>query len=182
MNEDVDGRIVIFSEQTELELANAKLKYHLVLSGYSWSKPISMPRPISQIVIGLRDGIGEAVAYNQFSEPFSMLSEINSTAGLLEIFMSTYHALENYMIRSQIAATFSNGDDVNIQRVRDFKRLGGKIDQSEAKFLFDLFDRCKDMALVGETWVENVTQAVEEYKGKFEENAVELGAFLKNFP
>lgn len=135
---------VLISSIENINQAQAQLQYHLVLHGDSWSTPVELPVETLARIHELRAFIGRPEHYIQFREPFSMLSGVNASTGILEVFMSTYHALENYMIRSKVAGTFTQSANLSLNRVRDFKRLGSRIDQSESKFLSDLFEECWD--------------------------------------
>jgi hypothetical protein len=79
---------------------------------------------------------------------------VNASTGILEVFMSAYHALENYMIRSQVAGTFTANANLTLNRVRDFKRLGTRIDQSESKFLNDLFEKSWDQQIGNQSLID----------------------------
>lgn len=152
--DDITDGSALISLIENPDLAKAQLKYHLVLSGHSWSKPIALPSTATAFLSDLRSSIGNPEDFQQFTEPFSMLSEVNASDGILQLFLSTYHALENYMVRSKVADTFTQQGGRPFQRVRDFKRLGTKIDLNESKFLSDLFGACSDNQIGGETWVE----------------------------
>ena len=151
---DLSEGCVLISSFENTNQAQAQLQYHLVLHGDSWSTPVELPVETMARIRELRAFIGSPEHYIQFCEPFSMLSGVNASIGILEVFMSAYHALENYMIRSKVADTFTQNASLSLSRVRDFKRLGTNIDQSESKFLSELFEGCWNHRIANQSFID----------------------------
>jgi len=128
----------------------------------------------------LRAFIGGPEHYIQFREPFSMLSGVNASTGILEVFMSAYHALENYMIRSQVAGTFTDHANLTLNRVRDFKRLGTRIDQSESKFLNDLFERSWDQKIGNQSLIEKAIECKDAFQTQHQGTSGVFDSFFKS--
>ena len=142
---DVDGCLALISSEASIEKALSYLKYHLVMGGNKLTLP--MPLPASNAMLDIQKQLAVAIDYTQFVEPFAMLSEVNSCEHILDTFLSTYHVLENYMIRSEVSAVLSNSTGQNFQRVRDFKRLGHQTDASEISHLTNLFRKCWEIRI-----------------------------------
>jgi hypothetical protein len=106
MAEVAEG-VAVVSSGANTEKALSYLKYHLVMSGHKLTLPVPLtdPRAMSDV----QRTLTVATDYTEFTEPFGMLGEINSSENILDTFLSTYHVLENYMIRSEVAAVLSNG-------------------------------------------------------------------------
>lgn len=184
MAEVAEG-VAVVSSGENTEKALSYLKYHLVMSGHKLTLPVPLtdPRAISDV----QRALTVATDYTEFTEPFGMLSEINSSENILDTFLSTYHVLENYMIRSEVSAVLSNSTDRSFQRVRDFKRLGQQTDASEVAHLTKLFKQCWEVQIGGEqlqqTLAQTFTAAKDEGNwadGDFDDFLVQLGLLNGN--
>jgi len=171
---------VLISKIENINQAQAHLQYHLVLSGDSWSTPVQLPIETMANINDLRDFIGSPEHYAQFREPFSMLSGVNASTGILEGFMAAYHALENYMIRSQVADTFTQSATLSLSRVRDFKRLGTRIDQSESKFLSELFERCWDQQIGSKSLIEMAIESRDAFRERHQDTPAKFDSFFRS--
>lgn len=143
--DQVDGCIAVISSIENDVSAVSYLKYHLVMSGNILTLPV--PLPSMNHMADIQPKFDAATDYTQFIEPFGMLSEVNSCGSMLDTFLSTYHVLENYMIRSEVSEVLSNTTGRQFQRVRDFKRLGQQTDASEIAHLAKLFRGCWDLMI-----------------------------------
>ncbi|PRY75302.1 hypothetical protein CLV80_113112 [Yoonia maritima] len=170
---------VLISSIEDVNQAQAQLQYHLVLYGRSWSTPVELPSETKVRIPQLRACLGSPEHYVQFREPFSMLSSVNASTGILEVFMSTYHALENFMIRSQVASTFTENASLSLNRVRDFKRLGARIDQSESRFLKDLFVGCWGHQVGDQSLIEMALECRQAFRDEHHDGSEELDRFFK---
>lgn len=141
----VESCVAVVSSGQTTEKAVAYLKYHLVMSGKKLTLPVLFP--VSNLMADIQPELKASTDYTQFSEPFSMLSEVNSCDSILDTFLSSYHVLENYMIRSEVASVLSKTTGRSFQRVRDFKRLGQQTDASEVSHLTKLFKQCWDTTI-----------------------------------
>lgn len=153
----VEGGVAIVTAEENTEAATSYLKYHLVLSGNKLTSPVLLT-PANH-VSDLQTVLNMGANYTQFSEPFAMLSEVNSCKSILDTFLSTYHVLENYMIRSEVSSVLTNTTNRRFQRVRDFKRLGQQTDASEIFHLTKLFNRCWE-TMIGS---KSLATSLEEY-------------------
>ena len=181
----VEGCVAIVTSEDDTETAISYLKYHLVLSGNKLTSPVPLT-PTSH-VSDLQTVLQVRTNYTQFSEPFAMLSEVNSHKSILHTFLSTYHVLENYMIRSEVSSVLANTTNRRFQRVRDFKRLGQQTDASEVSHLTKLFRRCWETVIGSKT----LSASLEEYynatindpvwnESEFDEFLVELSILNGN--
>jgi hypothetical protein len=184
MAEVAEG-VAVVSSGANTEKALSYLKYHLVMSGHKLTLPVPLtdPRAMSDV----QRTLTVATDYTEFTEPFGMLGEINSSENILDTFLSTYHVLENYMIRSEVAAVLSNSIDRSFQRVRDFKRLGQQTDASEVAHLTKLFKQCWEVQIGGEELQETLAQTFTAAKGEgnwvdgdFDDFLVQLGLLNGN--
>ncbi|MUG79011.1 hypothetical protein GM608_02055 [Bombella sp. ESL0380] len=132
------------------------VKYHMLLKGYYLNKlapSITNKHPnIEKILDSSKD-------YAQFHELFEIMSEINSRKTLLDKFMSCYHALENYMLRTKIVAIISNNDG-HLFGVRQFKHLGLQVEEKELDHLKKLFRTSSDRIVSGEN--QNLRDSIEK--------------------
>lgn len=143
--DEIENCVAVISAETDSEKSIAHLKYHLVLSGNRLTLPV--PLPEDNFISNIQSELTQSPNYIQFDEPFTMLSEINSCKSVLDTYLSTYHVLENYMIRSKVASVLSNTAGRSFQRVRDFKRLGQQTGDSEISHLSRLIEQCWDIEI-----------------------------------
>jgi len=160
--DNIEGVAVLVSSSRILQNAIAQVKYHFVLDGLNWSKPVELPASVKTPLREIRKSVGNPKSFKQFTEPFSMLSEVNACQGILETFLSTYHVLENYMIRKVVAKSTRTGAGREFQRVRDFKRLGKETDQAEASHLEGLFKACWNIEIDGANLSETLSSCFTE--------------------
>ena len=177
---EVDECVAVVTSEDNTEMAISYLKYHLVLSGNKLTLPV--PLPATNCILDVQSALNITTNYTQFSEPFAMLSEVNSCDSILDTFLSTYHILENYMIRSEISLALANTTTRSFQRVRDFKRLGQQTDASEITHLSRLFKRCWATTIGTKTLSESLEEFFDETKADpgwneedFDEFLVQLG-------
>lgn len=136
----------VLSVSDDEKVAAAYLKYQLVLNNKLLVAPVMISS--SSSLTDISSSVACEAGLLQFLEPFSMLGEVNSRKHVMDAFLSTYHVLENYMIRKVVAEIF-NTNGSQLARIRDFKRIGTAIDKSEKKFLVDLFERCAPQQIAG---------------------------------
>jgi hypothetical protein len=127
-------------------------KYHLLLSGYLLTNPVFAP-PTSALQ-GIADTLETTVKYDQFSEPFEILGEINSRTTVLDKFLSCYHVLENYMIRAQIVKVVGRSDATTLFGIRNFKMMELAVQQKEMLHLSTLITESWDKQIGGLTFRE----------------------------
>lgn len=178
--EELSDGCALISSIENADQAQAQLQYHLVLHGNSWSTPVELPNGVMACLHDLRAFIGDPEHFIQFREPFSMLSGVNASTGILEVFMSAYHALENYMIRSQVAGTFTANANLTLNRVRDFKRLGTRIDQSESKFLNDLFEKSWDQQIGNQSLIDKAIGYKDAFQAQHQGTPGVFDSFFKS--
>jgi hypothetical protein len=184
MAEVADG-VAVISSVENTEQALSYLKYHLVMSGHKLTLP--MPLTDQRAMSDVQQALTVATDYTEFTEPFGMLGEINSSENILDTFLSTYHVLENYMIRSEVSSVLSNSTGRSFQRVRDFKRLGQQTDASEVAHLTKLFKQCWEIQIGGRELQETLAQTFNAAKGDgswvdgdFDDFLVQLGLLNGN--
>jgi hypothetical protein len=176
----VNNCVAVISSEQNPEKAISYLKYHLVMSGNTLTLPV--PLIASNNMPDIQQLLTIATDYTQFAEPLAMLGEINSCDNILDTYLSTYHVLENYMIRSEVSAVLSNSEGRRFQRVRDFKRLGQQTDASEVTHLTKLFKKCWEIQIGNSTLQTILEESFEDIKaetdwndGMFDEFLVQLG-------
>lgn len=176
----VNGCVAVVTSEADNEKAVSYLTYHLVMNGNQLTLPV--PLTASRAMQDIQQSLVVTADYSQFVEPFSMLGEVNSCENILDTFLSTYHVLENYMIRSEVSAVLSNSTGRSFQRVRDFKRLGQQTDASEVSHLIRLFNKCWEIQIGGHELRETLIQSFDDVKGdaqwdddKFDEFLAKLG-------
>ena len=182
---DVENCFAVISSEEITERALSYLKYHLVMSGNKLTLPV--PLTALNALSDIQKGLAVAANYTQFVEPFAMLSEVNSCDNILDTFLSTYHVLENYMIRSEVSAVLSVSTGRSFQRVRDFKRLGQQTDASEIAHLTKLFKQCWEIQIGGHELQATLAQSFTDVKNDglwadddFDEFMVQLGLLNGN--
>jgi hypothetical protein len=173
---EVEEGVAVVSSEANTEKALSYLKYHLVMSGHKLTLPVSLtdPRAMSDV----QQALTVATDYTEFTEPFGMLGEINSSENILDTFLSTYHVLENYMIRSEVSAVLSNSTGRSFQRVRDFKRLGQQTDASEVAHLAKLFKKCWTIQIGGQELQATLVQSFVDAKADGNWNEIDFDEFL----
>lgn len=142
------------------------VKYHMLLKGYYLNKlapSITNKHPnIEKILDSSKD-------YAQFHELFEIMSEINSRKTVLDKFMSCYHALENYMLRTKIVAIISNNDG-HLFGVRQFKHLGSQMEEKERNDLKELFRISSNRIVSGENQNKNLENSIKKVWDSFWES------------
>jgi hypothetical protein len=181
----VNNCVAVISSAQNTEKAISYLKYHLVMSGNTLTLPVPLDASnemsdIQQILVAAKD-------YTQFVEPLAMLGEVNSCDNILDTFLTTYHVLENYMIRSEVSSVLSNSAGPRFQRVRDFKRLGQQTAASEITHLTNLFKKCWQVQIGDSNLQTTLEQSFSAIKletewddGEFDEFLVQLGVLKRN--
>lgn len=111
-------------------------KYHLLLNGYRLTNAIMAPS--SNALVGIAETLTTATEYSQFAEPFEILGEINGRTTVLDRILSSYHVLENYMIRAQIAKV-ANDNLGTFFGIRHFKQMELAVEKKEMEHLAQLF-------------------------------------------
>lgn len=117
------------------------ITYHMVLSGY-FSTP-TVPTPFSGLSM-LQNHISlHSKKFKQYNQVFEHLGEINRKSGLLDAMLSTWHVIEDFMVRRQIVKTqIANSTEFSIM---DFRRLFRNVENKEKdsleKFMNPLWDR-----------------------------------------
>lgn len=172
------GKRWIISCCLEPEKREYLLKFHILLQGNVLTRPISSPAYGG--IMGISETIARAVGYEQFKEPFEMLSEINSRKTVIDSYLSAYHTLENYMVRAKIVEVEKSHTGSTFFGIRNFKRMSIALGDGEAQQLQHLFEVCWDLTIGGMTLeafashqVNHLTNAV----GGFQSN--KLQSFLK---
>jgi hypothetical protein len=148
------GKRWIISCCDQVEGREALLVYHALLNGHLLTKPVYSPpyEGISGISVTLqRNG-----SYEQFKEPFEMLSEFNGRKTIIDSFLSAYHTLENYMVRARIVGVERAHNGATFFSIRHFKRMHAAIDDNEGQQLRLLFKDCWDLQIGGMTFAEFV--------------------------
>jgi hypothetical protein len=117
-------------------------RYHLLLAGYVLTNPVLAPR--SSALVGIAETLRGAEDYIQFKEPFEMLGEVNGRLTVLDSFLSSYHVLENYMIRAQIVKVESSTSAQSLFGIRNFKQMELTVQKREQEHLTQLFKQSWD--------------------------------------
>lgn len=154
----VGGRRWIVSCSAEPEKREYLLKFHILLRGNVLTRPIYSPAYSG--ITGIGETLTCSVGYEQFKEPFEMLSEINSRKTVIDSYLSAYHTLENYMVRARIVEVESNHNGSTFFSIRHFKRMGIALGDGESQQLQYLFEDCWDLTIGGTTFSSFVTDQV----------------------
>lgn len=173
----VDSCVAVISSEQDPEKAVSYLKYHLVMRGNTLTLPV--PLNDSTDMQDIQQRITTGTDFTQFAEPLAMLGEINSRSGLLDTFLSTYHVLENYMIRSKVSAVLSTSQGRRFQRVRDFKRLGQQTDANEMNHLTSLFDSSWEIQLGNSSLQQTLQESFDNIKADSDWDESMFNEFLE---
>ncbi len=154
-----DGKLAagpyIISTSGDEEKRQVYLKYQLLLHGAVLTRPFASPQYNS--VAGIPASLAIITDFRQFKEPFDILSEVNSRSTVLDTYLSSYHVLENYMIRTQIVAV-ERRTAGTLFGVRQFKSLGNAVSSAEIKHLTHLFT-CSWNKTIGGQRLDHFTDA-----------------------
>lgn len=125
----------------------ALLKYQALLAGCLLTKPVFSPAYDG--VNGISETLLRVGSYEQFGEPFEMLSEFNGRKMILDSYLSAYHTLENYMVRARIAEVERKHNGSTFFSIRQFKRMHAATDERESAQLKQLFKDCWSLSIGG---------------------------------
>ncbi|NKQ83453.1 hypothetical protein [Rhizobium ruizarguesonis] len=145
---DMIGRRWIISSMNNEVRRQSYVKYHLLLNGYRLTNAIMAPN--SNALAGIAETLTTANEYSQFAEPFEILGEINGRTTVLDTILSSYHVLENYMIRAQIAKV-ANDNLGAFFGIRHFKQMELAVEKKEMEHLTQLFRVSWDIDIGGQT-------------------------------
>jgi hypothetical protein len=145
---DMTGRRWIISSMNNEVRRQSYVKYHLLLNGYRLTNAIMAPN--SNALAGIAETLTTANEYSQFAEPFEILGEINGRTTVLDTILSSYHVLENYMIRAQIAKV-ANDNLGAFFGIRHFKQMELAVEKKEMEHLTQLFRVSWDIDIGGQT-------------------------------
>lgn len=146
--DDMTGRRWIISSINNEVHRRSYAKYHLLLNGYRLTNAIMAPN--SNALVGIAETLTTANEYSQFAEPFEILGEINGRTTVLDRILSSYHVLENYMIRAQIAKV-ANDNLGAFFGIRHFKQMELAVEKKEMEHLTQLFRVSWDIDIGGQS-------------------------------
>ncbi|MFT9380602.1 hypothetical protein [Gluconobacter sp. P5B12] len=147
VDEALSGHRWVMSSNQNEEKRLALLRYHALLSGYLLTAPVMSPSYSG--TENIAETVQRSGRYEQFIEPFEMLSEINSRSTVLDAFLSTYHSLENYMIRAKIVEVERAHQSQTLFGVRQFRSIYSAVDKTEQDNFRNLFKICKSLIIGG---------------------------------
>jgi hypothetical protein len=146
--DDMTGKRWIISSINDEVHRQSYAKYHLLLNGYRLTNAIMAPN--SNALVGIAETLTTANEYSQFAEPFEILGEINGRTTVLDRILSSYHVLENYMIRAQIAKV-ANDNLGTLFGIRHFKQMELAVEKKEMEHLTQLFRVSWDIDIGGQS-------------------------------
>lgn len=151
---DLTGKTWVVSTITAEQQRIYHCKYHLLLSGFLLTNPVFAPSTTA--LMGIPETLRTTDNYNQFSEPFEILGEINSRTTVLDTLLSCYHVLENYMIRAQIVKVVDRSSASTLFGIRHFKQMEISVQNKEAHHLNSLIKMSWDKQIGGKVFRDSV--------------------------
>lgn len=174
---DLTGKAWVVSTITDEQQLNFYCKYHLLLAGFLLTNPVSAPSTAA--LLGIPDTLRTTDNYNQFSEPFEILGEINSRTTVLDTLLSCYHVLENYMIRAQIVKVVDRSGASSLFGIRHFKQMEISVQGKEAQHLSSLIKTSWDKQIGGRAFRDSVRDMFQSLFSNPDFVANEFHAFLE---
>jgi hypothetical protein len=159
----VAGKRWVVSTITEDNKREALLKYHALLSGCVLTKPVAFSGYDG--VGGISETLRVVSSYEQFAEPFEMLSEFNGRTTILDSYLSAYHTLENYMIRARIAEVEKKHTGSSFFSIRQFKNIQAATTEAENSQLKALISSSWTLQIGGMLFSDYVTQRINQLAG-----------------
>jgi len=128
------GRSIVICEKScviDRHTANANvislLKLHMVSSGYKITRSNLYATPPKN---SSKENYNPTNSYAQFSDVIHILGEYLDRTDVLAKYLSMYHVIENFMIKSQIVKLERKANG-SMFSIRDFRRLNKAVDMSE---------------------------------------------------
>ncbi|MCO5152835.1 MULTISPECIES: hypothetical protein [unclassified Shinella] len=159
----VAGKRWVVSTIAEDSKREALLKYHALLSGCVLTKPVSFSGYDG--INGIPETLRIVSSYEQFAEPFEMLSEFNGRTTILDSYLSAYHTLENYMIRARIAEVERKHIGSSFFSIRQFKNIQAATAEGEYSQLKALISNSWSLQIGGTLFSDYVTQRTNQLAG-----------------
>lgn len=157
-NEELSGKVFILCSAKQRKIAEYFARFHAVYQGFILNR-----RHQTGQISGM-DQLASALLPSrqlfQYSEPLGIMSEINTREFTLEKYLSSYHALENYMIRGRIAKISSQSGG-KIFKIRDFRRLSIFVEGAESVHLKSLVDKLWEKSICGEKLIDFTVNLVD---------------------
>ena len=133
---DLTKPVIIYRKDAGKKSSEAALRLLATFDGKVIHPEVSGELPGLPMVY--RNRVSAINKYNQFDEILIILSEINSSKGLLKKFLSLYHVIESFMFKVPIVNLGDNNDS-NIFSIRDFRRLYDATKERESDAMAKLF-------------------------------------------
>ncbi|TBF65679.1 hypothetical protein [Rhizobium leguminosarum] len=159
------------------EKRQALLKYQALLAGCLLTRPVLSPSYDG--VGGIAETLYRAGSYEQFKEPFEMLSEFNGRKTILDSYLSAYHTLENYMVRARIVDVERRHNGSTFFSIRQFKRMHAATLEGENAQLKQLFKDCWSLSIGGTDFSQYVDARVAHLAGSLGNQGLLTPDFLQ---
>jgi len=135
-NSDLTKPVIIYRKDAGKKSSEAALRLLATFDGKVIHPEVDGNLPGLPMVY--RNRVSAINKYNQFDEILIILSEINSSKGLLKKFLSLYHVIESFMFKVPIV-NLGEGNNSNIFSIRDFRRLYDATKERESDAMAKLF-------------------------------------------
>jgi hypothetical protein len=136
--QDPHGSVAVVkrtAQPTENEAIDAFVRLVILTTGKPIHSTKRYPNPPTVISA---DDIRAGVAFNQWTDVLSVLSEYNSRDELLMKYLTIYHVIENFMFKFPIVE-LERKHSGQMFSIRNFKQLYTKINKNEGDALQKLF-------------------------------------------
>lgn len=171
----LSGNTFIICNKKQKSVIKTALDFHVIARGFLTAKAHKLMTIPGTEAIARH--VEAARSNSQMNEPLEILSEINSRETILEKFLTSYHALENYMLRVKFAG-LQNGMSDRTFRIRDLKVLGAISEERELSHLTQLFELLWDKVVCDTTLIEFTRSCLTNFRNGPCFNATELDEFL----
>jgi len=182
--QDPHGSVAVIKRTTpptEIDAIDAFVRLVILTTG----KPIhSAKRYSNPPTVINADDIRAGVAFNQWSDVLSVLSEYNSRDELLMKYLTIYHVIENFMFKYPIVE-LERKHSGQMFSIRNFKQLYTKINKNEGEALQKLFNALFPLdASPGVTFDQHITNRWSSLSGTLtvtdiDQSLVKLGVSFK---
>lgn len=178
------GRSIIICDRTCVEDRNVKnanvislLKLHMVSSGNKITRSNLYAAPPRNSSL---ENYAPSNSYAQFSDVIHILGEYLDRTDVLAKYLSMYHVIENFMIKSQIVKLERKANG-SMFSIRDFRRLNKAVDVSEMDAVEKLVKSVFYLPYTTSNFGDFAFSSWNSFLHTQTASSADITAFLKNF-